>query len=65
MFEKLLERYVVAIRLAERSSVLATEFRNWRRFSEMKFLSPTTPRLNHQMWLDTFGKANAEIEPTL
>src|ERR1700676_1953813 len=47
MFERLLERYVVAIRLAERSSVLATEFRNWRRFSEMKFLHPTTPALNH------------------
>ena len=28
MFEKLLTRYVMAIRLAERSSVLATEFRN-------------------------------------
>jgi hypothetical protein len=65
MFDKVLERYVAAIRFSERSPILATEFRNWRRFSEMNFLSPTTPRLNHQMWLDTFGKANAEIEPTL
>lgn len=65
MFDKVAERYVAAIRFSERSPILATEFRNWRRFSEMKFLSPTTPRLSHQMWLDTFGKATAEIEPTL
>jgi hypothetical protein len=60
MFDKLLERYVEAVRISERSSLLATEFRNWRRFSEMKFLYPTTPPLKHQMWLDYFAAANAE-----
>jgi len=62
MFEKLLERYVIAVRLAEKSSVLATEFRKWRRFSEMKFLHPTTPHLNHQMWLDYFDTAKTKVE---
>jgi hypothetical protein len=60
MFEKLLTRYVTAIRNAQRSSVLADEFRNWRRFSEMKYLHPTTPALNHQMWLEYFGAINPD-----
>jgi hypothetical protein len=60
MFDRLLERYVDAVRISERSPLLATEFRNSRRFSEMKFLYPTTPPLNHQMWLDYFAAANAE-----
>jgi hypothetical protein len=64
MFERLLKRYVMAIRLANRSSVLATEFRNWRRFSEMKFPHPTTPPLNHQIWLDHFDNPKTKIETT-
>lgn len=60
MFEKLLERSVAAVRLSDRSSVLATEFRNWRRFSEMKFPHPTVPPLNHQMWLDHFDTAKPD-----
>ena|ERR1700722_1305931 len=60
MFDRLLERYVEAVRISERSPLLATEFRNSRRFSEMKFLYPTTPPLNHQMWLEYFATANAE-----
>ena len=60
MFERLLERYVEAVRISERSPLLATEFRNSRRFSEMKFPHPTTPPLNHQMWLDYFATAKAE-----
>lgn len=60
MFEKLLERSVASSRLAE-ESVLATEFRNWRRFSEMKFPHPTAPVLDHKMWLDYFGTSSPSI----
>ena len=60
MFDRLLERYVEAVRVSERSPLLATEFRNWRHFSEMKFLYPTSPPLNYRMWLDYFATANAE-----
>jgi hypothetical protein len=58
IFEKHLERQVTNTRLAERSPIVATEFRNWRRFSEMKV--PTLEVPNHQMWLDYFGTASAE-----
>jgi len=57
-FEKHLERQVTNTRLAERSPIVATEFRNWRRFSEMKV--PTFEVPNHQIWLDCFGTASAE-----
>jgi hypothetical protein len=58
IFEKQLERQVTNIRLAERSPIVATEFRTWRRFSEMKV--PTFEVPNHQVWLDHFGTASAE-----
>ena len=60
MFDRLLDRDVAATRLALRSPLMTTEFRNLRRFSEMKFLHPTAPALNHQTWLDHFATANAE-----
>lgn len=56
--EKLLERHVTNTRLAERSPIVATEFRNWRRFSEMKVPFFEVP--NHKIWLDYFGIASAE-----
>ncbi|HEY4838826.1 MAG TPA: hypothetical protein VIH72_09470 [Candidatus Acidoferrales bacterium] len=56
-FEKLLERHVTNTRLAKRSPIIAAEFRNWRRFSEMK--APTLEAQNHQEWLDFFGTASA------
>ena len=58
MFEKLLVRHLTNTRLAERSPIVAAEFRNWRRFSEMKIM--TLEAQNHQPWLDFFGTANAE-----
>jgi hypothetical protein len=63
MVEKVLERNVTVIRLFERSPFLATEFRNWRRFSEMKLLYPTNLPLDHQIWLDYFATTKAEIVP--
>ena len=57
-FEKLLKRHLTNTRLAEGSLTLATEFRKWRRFSEMKV--STLAASNHQAWLDNFGTANAE-----
>jgi hypothetical protein len=56
--EKLLERHVTNTRFAERSPILESEFRNWRRFAEMKV--GNLEAQNHQIWLDYFGTASAE-----
>jgi hypothetical protein len=60
IFDKFLERHVTNIRLNERSPIVATEFRNWRRFSETKVPISKVP--NHEIWLDHFGTASAEEE---